>query len=160
MDLQSLIYQWQSAGIFDYLLPFLLVFAFVFGILQKTEILGKDNKSINILLAVVVGFLVLQLPDVPLFFRELFPRLGIGLAVLFSLMILVYLFVGTDQKKGWDIGLASTGAVIGLIVIFKAFDQYNFGFALPADQVVGWIVGAVLLIGIIIAIASSGPKTP
>ena len=41
-------------GLMDVLLPFLLVFAVVFGILIKSEILGK-HKGTNIVVSLVVA---------------------------------------------------------------------------------------------------------
>ena len=37
---------WADLGVFAYVLPFLMIFAVVFGILSKTEILGK-NKGVR-----------------------------------------------------------------------------------------------------------------
>jgi len=41
-------------GFFDYLLPFLIIFAMVFGILTRIEIF-KDNKAVNGIIALSVG---------------------------------------------------------------------------------------------------------
>lgn len=159
MDIQSILAQWQGVGIFEYLLPFLLIFCLVFGIMQKTKLLG-DEKGINVLVAIVVALLALQLDYVPLFFQEAFPRLGIGLAVLFCLMVLMYLFIDDSSKQGVNYGLLAIGAVIGIVILSQSFDQFGWSGSFGYDQYVGWIIGAVLLIGVIIAIASSGPKKP
>ena len=45
---------WESAGIFDFLLPFLLIFAVVFGILSTIQIFGK-HKGVNVIIAVTIG---------------------------------------------------------------------------------------------------------
>lgn len=158
MDIQSLLLQWQSIGVFDYLLPFLLIFALVFGIMQKTSLLGGE-KGIDVLVALVVALLALQFDFVPLFFREAFPRLGIGLAILFCIMVLLYLFVDSTSQKGINYGLMAVGLVISIVIISQSFQQFNWGgFGLAYDQYVGWIVGAVLVIGVIIAVSSSGPS--
>jgi hypothetical protein len=163
MDIRSILYQWQAEGIFDFVLPFLLIFAFTFGILEKTKILGDKNKGINVIIAVAVGFLILQTEVVPQFFRELFPQLGVALAIIFSLLILIYLFLDSDQSKrtGWDAGLAAVGAVIGFIIVMRAIGNTAFGsgFSFSWDQWIGYIVGAVLLVGVIIAVANSGDKS-
>lgn len=159
MDIRSIIYQWQAEGIFDFVLPLLLIFAFTFGILQKTQIFGDKSKGINVVIAVAVGFLILQSEIVPQFFRELFPQLGVALAIIFSLLILIYLFLDKDPKerKGWDIGLAVTGAVIGVIIVLRAIGNTAFGsgFSFSWDQWIGYIVGAVILVGVIIAVANA-----
>lgn len=166
MDLQTVIMQWQSSGIFDYVLPFLLIFAFVFGILQKTEILGDKAKSINVLISVAIGLIaVTQFDMVPRFFQALFPNLGIGLAILFCVMLLVYMFIDGDKTKGigfgWMIGLSVLGLIIAIVAVSDAFSTSGIGGGFGnfyMTDYIGWIVFAILIIGVIIAIASSGDK--
>ena len=168
MDLQTIIMQWQSAGVFDFVLPFLLIFAFVFGIMEKTKILGDKAKGINVLIAVAIGLIsVTQFDTVPRFFQALFPNLGIGLAILFSVMILVYMFLDDDKKEGatfgWMIGLSVLGLIIAFVAVSDAFSTSGIGGGFGNFYVtdyIGWIVFAILIIGVIIAIASSGDKTP
>ena len=45
----------ESYGFTDALLPFLLIFTIVFAVLQKTNILGKDKKNFNVILALVLA---------------------------------------------------------------------------------------------------------
>ena len=90
--------QWEQAGFFTYLLPFLLIFALVFGILTQIK-LFKDSKSINGIIALVVGLLALQFPMVPQFFSEIFPRLGIGLSIILVIMILLGLFLNSEKDN-------------------------------------------------------------
>ena len=72
---------WEQAGFFSYVLPFLLIFALVYGILTRTQIF-KDNRAVNGILALTVGLLALQFDFVPVFFSEIFPRLGVALALM------------------------------------------------------------------------------
>ena len=51
--------QWADAGVFAYLLPFLFIFAVVFGILNKTKVLG-ENKGVQATIALALGLLSLQ----------------------------------------------------------------------------------------------------
>jgi len=106
----NLLNYWEQLGLFSYMLPFLLIFALVFGILTQTN-LFKDNKTINGIIALAVGLMALQFPMVPRFFAEVFPRLGIGLAVILIILILVGMF--SDPSKKW---LMITFMVIGFII--------------------------------------------
>ena len=72
---------WADYGVFAYALPFLLIFAIVFGILSKTDILGK-NKGVQATIALAVGLLSLQFDYVTNFYATIFPYAGIGISIL------------------------------------------------------------------------------
>ena len=82
----------SQAGFFSYLLPFLLIFALVYGILTKLK-LFEATKAVNAIIALAVGLLALQFDFVPTFFSEIFPRVGIGLAIILVILILMGLFI-------------------------------------------------------------------
>lgn len=157
MDIGLILQTWASMGVFDYVLPFLLIFAFVFGILMKSELLGKENKGLNAVIAFALAALSLQLDFIPLIFREMFPRLGVGLAVLLCLLILVGLFIknsGNDSGKTWNIIFSVVGAVIFLVIVVQSLTMYSGwgGWGFFSGDIIGWIVGALLLIGVIVAV--------
>jgi len=150
----DLLNQWELLGVFDFALPFILIFAIIFGILNHSGILGK-NRMVHILIASVIGLLALRSGTVQAFFSEIFPQLGIGLAVLLSLIILVGLFVQDDAKKGWFFGFSALGFFIWIIVTYSAFADYTFGNFFYGDYI-GIIAFVLVGIGIIIAVAASG----
>jgi len=45
-------------GVFDIILPFILIFTIVFAVLQKTKILGEQSKNFNMVIALVMGMSV------------------------------------------------------------------------------------------------------
>ena len=144
---------------FDFLLPFLLVFAIVYGILSSTKFMG-ENKGVYLIVAFVIGVLSLRYQYFfSSFLSELFPRLGIGLAVILTVMILVGLFIAREETRYWGYGLAAIGVIIAIVVIYQSFVATGNGFigGLNSDFV-GFIILGVLLIGLIIAVAVSGSK--
>src|SRR3989344_1351569 len=60
LDFNSFVDWFATAGGFDVLLPFLLVFTIVFAILEKTNILGEDKKNFNVIIALVIGALLVS----------------------------------------------------------------------------------------------------
>ncbi len=42
--LGNMLFSWEQAGVFSYALPFLLIFAMLFAILEKTSLFGKNNQ--------------------------------------------------------------------------------------------------------------------
>ncbi|GBE19793.1 MAG TPA: hypothetical protein ENG87_03410 [Candidatus Pacearchaeota archaeon] len=150
---------WEQAGFFSYIMPFLLIFSLIFAILERIKIF-KDNKAINGIIAAVVGLMSLQVPMVSQFFAEIFPRLGIGLAILLVVLILVGLFI--DPEKG---GFTVTLFVIGLIILIAVLIQTagGLGWSSGSWWADNWqlIVGIMLVMGLVGIIVGSGtPGTP
>ncbi len=163
MDIGSVLTQWQTGGVFEFLLPFLLVFAVVFGILTTTHILGK-NRAIHVIIAFVIGLMAIGYSNtmgfsLGQFMQTLFPRLGVGISIIVAILILVGLFIPDDNIKYWMWGLSAIGFVIAIIIVAQTFDALSFFSFSSASDFVGWIVGGVLLIGLIIAVATSGSST-
>jgi len=89
----------KDFGFFDIVLPFLLIFAVTFAVLEKTEIFGKDKKNINSMIAFVMGLLFVTVPKVVSVVQEALPNIGVMLIVLMSFMILVGFFVSHKEGK-------------------------------------------------------------
>ncbi|MCX8158943.1 MAG: hypothetical protein N3D20_01480 [Candidatus Pacearchaeota archaeon] len=161
IDIGMLLQTWDKWGVFDFVLPFLLIFAIVFGILTSTELLGK-NKGVHVIIALVVSALALRLPFVSVFFTELFPRLGVGLAVIIALAILTGLFIQKDDR--WAIYVfMGIGAIIWIVALSGAFQESGLwgkwgSFGVTSEDLVALVIGAVLLIGVIIAVVMA--RTP
>jgi len=150
--------EWDTAGVFDFLLPALLLFAIIFAILTKTMILG-ENKGVNVLIGAVIALLAIRLEFVPRFFSEIFPRLGVGLAVLLAVLILVGLFVySADEpnKKAWNRILMAIGLVIVIVTLTKSFDALGWFYSYAGGDLAGWLIGIVLVTGLIVAVVSAG----
>lgn len=113
----NLLSQWEQLGVFSYVLPFLLLFSLIFGILTRTNIF-KENKGINATIALAVALMALQFNAVPIFFSDIFPKLGIGLSVILVGLILIGLF--TDSNMPWI--MFGVGAIVFLVIMGTSFE--------------------------------------
>ncbi len=145
---------WNEMGVFSYVIPFLLIFAVVFAILKKTEILGKGNDGILAIISAALGLLSLQYDFVSEFYAVIFPRFGIGLSLFLVLIIFIGFFIPVaDKDKGKG---AWIGFIIGIGTVIWAISSWDeWGMA---GGFGGWFsenIWALLVLGGVIAIIAS-----
>ncbi len=153
--------QWEEMGFFQYVLPFLLIFAVVFGVLQKLKVFGDSGKGINAIISVVVGLIAVNIEFVPRFFSEIFPQLGVGLAImLVAVILLEFFFSWTDNEKGKGTWMRfvymGIGAIIFLVILNNL--SYDFGWSGGYWWNEYWplIIGLAFLVGVIALVVGSG----
>ncbi len=162
--------QWNNIGVFSYVIPFLLIFAIVYALLEKTGLLSRTdsnnkpehNKPILAIISVAVALLALQFDMVSVFFAEIFPRFGIGLSIFLVLVILIGFFVGTGtgarhtfEDLGWIGWVTGIGVVIWALSSWDSWTSYG-GFG-------GWFadyIWSLLILGGVIALIfwAAGPR--
>ena len=152
--------KWAELGFFDYILPFLLIFALIYGILSSMK-LFRENRVIDAIIALAIGLLALQFPMVSIFFSELFPRTAIGLAILLVLLIVAGFFVDTS-KPGIMYTLLGVGVIIALVIFVstsEAVSPYT-GYGYWFFENWPLIALGVFVIVVIAAIVGVRTKTP
>ncbi len=155
----DLLNKWEQVGFFDYLLPFMLVFALVFGILVKTKIF-KDNKMVNGIIALAVALMSLQFGFVSQFFAEIFPRVGIGLIIILGLLITVGLFMDPESRIINYI-LLGVGVLVFYFVLVQSAGATGWTSGDWLSENWGNILAGVLVVIFVIAmINSQSPKPP
>lgn len=117
VTITEILAQWETLGIFGYFLPFLLIFAVVYAILDTTKLLG-ENKAIKVIISLAIGLLALQFEMVPVFFSSIFSKFAIGLAVFLVVLIMAGFFL--SDKKDWKKSMAWVGWVVGIGVVIWA----------------------------------------
>ncbi|MEE9525128.1 MAG: hypothetical protein V3V78_00795 [Candidatus Woesearchaeota archaeon] len=177
----------NKLGIYDVVLPFLLVFTIVFAILEKTKILGLEEiegkkytrKNLDAIVAFVTSFLVVASTKLVSVINE-----AIANTVLLLLLVVLFLLlIGTFFKEGEDVALEKRWRTFfmvmmftGIILIFlnalnwlKPFWDY-----LTDHFETQWVASLILLVFIILFIgfitrdskssggggSSSPPETP
>jgi hypothetical protein len=114
----------DQADIFYYVLPFLLIFALIYGILSKSEVIGK-NKGVNVIIALSLGLLSLVGNYFPDFIQKMGGKLAIGLSLVLAIMILLGLFMDAEHK--WITNLfVIVGIVAFVIVAYSSLADYSF----------------------------------
>jgi hypothetical protein len=156
--LGDLFAQWEAAGIFAYALPFLLIFALIYGLLMKLNIFATektDNRGINVIIALAVSFMALQFNMVSMFFAEIFPRLGVALSIILAILILGGLFMPTNKKNNWFmVALTIIVFIIIGVVVYNSLAVFGWsiggaGLSYFWNRYGSIVIFAIIIIGVI-----------
>lgn len=164
----------QAFGFQDFVLPFLLIFALTFAVLQKIALFkekGTADRKINGVLSAVIALLIVIPHVLRLYPPENDPILIMnsflpGSAVIFVSLFLALLLIGFLQPEPKFAPLAGLLAIIGIIIVgalvVKAmFPRLPFGnfLADPAIQALGIVIGVMVLVIWFVA-REERPKKP
>src|SRR3989344_4908772 len=127
-ELRNFVRSLDQFGVTDVLLPFLLVFVFIFAILQKTKILGEGKKNLSVAVAVIVGLLFVvphvtgKYPansDPVEIINNALPQVSIIIIAIVFLLILIgvfgqdFVFLGASMP-----GMIAVASMIIILIIF------------------------------------------
>jgi len=119
--LQNTVQLLKDFGFFQVILPLLLIFAVIYGILTVTKIFGDGDKaiSINAIVAFTSAFFVISSTEVVEMMNSLLPQASFLLVISVFLLMMFSLFMG-DPKKLFGDG-TKWWSKIPLIIIFIVF---------------------------------------
>ena len=154
-----------EVGIYDIVLPFLLVFTIVFAILEKTRILGIERmdgkeytkKNLDAMVAFVIAFLVIASTQLVAVINQVMANVVLLLILGVSFLLLVGVFFGDkeftlEQYPGW-IKFFMILMFIGVVLIFLhalnwlqyVFDLFLFWDATWAATILFLLIIAVFM---------------
>src|SRR3989344_8613711 len=155
----DLFYQLQGSGVYEYILPFLLIFSITFAIFEKTQILGTEKKNINIIVSLIIGLIFVTQFSLVATLNNFLPKVSLFIVVAVMALILFGIF-GADVAKGLKgLGLM-IAALISLFIIYWGLSP-SLGFELPYWVQYNWdviITLIVIIIVIALVVGGSGAK--
>jgi len=101
----------QGFGLFEFFLPFLLIFAIVFAILQKIKVLG-DKKAIHAIVSIAIGLLAVQNSFIIYLINNFLSNIALVLVIIIIFLVIIGLLAGEEvgAKLNWFvIGVALIG---------------------------------------------------
>ena len=107
----------RDFGVFDVILPFLLVFTVVYATLQKTEVLGKNKANLDSMVAFVIGLLVVAATKVVGVINEALPQIMVLVIVGLSFLLMLGIFA---KPEGSFFESLEGNFRIGLMIILSA----------------------------------------
>ena len=134
-------------GLYDVILPFLLVFAIVYGILEKVKFLGKESKNYNIIIAISFAFFTIAMYNVVTSINILLSNLSVIFIIVLGFALLIG-FTGFQFSKdsyitkGFKIFLLVVFAIL-LLESFKLTDSFKSALSLlfnPAALIIIFVI--------------------
>ncbi len=146
-------------GVYDVILPFVLVFTIIFAILEKTKILGVEKigdkevtkKNINSIVAVVVAFLVIASAQLVGIISEVMANVVLLLILGVCFLLLVGVFFADKQFSletfpGW-VKFFMVLMFIGVVAIFlNALDWLQYVFAIFVYWEADWAIAIIFVL--------------
>lgn len=153
INFEQVIVDLESAGVYQVVLPFILIFTLIFAVLQKVKLFGPNSKNINVVLAILIAFFTIRAAPVVQLINQFLPKVSAIVLVLMMLLLVLGIFGATaDGWTGWPFFLAVLAAVVG--VGWSVFSSIpGFGGGLPA-----WLrlsstdKGILILVGVLLII--------
>ncbi|RLG15919.1 hypothetical protein DRN69_02300 [Candidatus Pacearchaeota archaeon] len=119
-----------------FILPFALIVALVYAVLEKTKLLGEDKHQLNAIIAFVIGLLFTGFVYPTLVIQNMILFLTVALVILFVILLL-WGFIFGDKDKfemaswmkwilGVGVGIASVFAILWATGIHDKVIGYLF----------------------------------
>jgi hypothetical protein len=105
MDLAGVIEFLKSVGIFEYYLPFIIIFTILYGLLNKSKIFGETGggRGLNAIVSLAASAFILVYTPVGTtltqFFAELWGQVAAVLVSIVAIIMLAYVLLPIAGKK-------------------------------------------------------------
>ena len=165
-------------GIYDVVLPFLLIFGVVFAILEKTKVFGVEEiggrkytrKNVNAVVALVFAFFIVASAH----FVEMITTVSSYTVILLFFPILFMVLIGSFMKEGEGGYLTGGWKVFFMIIMFVGFvlillsaiktgsgeSWLSIAGGWTSGAKIGTGVGAIIMLIIIILLIAYTVKSP
>jgi len=156
----------RDIGAYDFFFPFLLVFAIIYGMLEKTAIFGAERRDINAIIAFVIAFIFGATSWTVQAVQHFIPYIGlIAVASVGFLMLAAMFWPDLDRLQNSKIRYVATG-LIGLVIILLIIFYLGLWDAIfdplrdpgTGDNIIAGVILTILLIGGILVIVGGSGK--
>ena len=168
----------QDLGVYDVILPFLLIFTIVFAILEIARVFGTEEidgskytkKNLNAMASFVISFLVIASSQLV----EIITTVSSQMVILLLLSIFFLILVGSFYKEGEGVFLEGGWKIlfmvlmfIGIVLIFlnaihvedgRSWWEYTWDFMIENWQ--GDAVASIILLLVVVGLMYFITKSP
>ncbi len=173
VDFRAVVENLISIGIYDVILPFILVYAIIFAILQKSKIFeggssdAKLARSVNAIVALVFGLFIVAAYNIVTIFQDLIVKTVLVVIFLLCLLIVLGFVFGDEYKNLFTekpaikyalaaiLFLVVFGILMFLLGVFEYLSNWWGGSTFDSDLIVTILV-IIGIIGVMVWITRGG----
>jgi hypothetical protein len=153
----------RDFGLFDVLLPFLLVFTVVFAVLQKTKVLGENKANLDSMVAFVIGLLFVAASKAVSVVNEALPQVIVLVVVGLGFLLMLGIFsnpkgtvfdnIGETARLiiGIFMAIAVVLIFLGVIKTDRGDSWLEFAWNYAITYWNGAVMGSIVLFIVVIA---------
>ncbi len=141
----------EELGLSGVILPFILIFTIIFGMLEKIKITGKgEKKNINAMIAFVIGFMFIASTQRVDSLWIMLQYVALFMIINFSILLLI----GTLTKE-WEVKSKGTiyiiTAIVLAVIVYYALDLSGY---IKGETIIGfitnpWLITTIILVAVI-----------
>ncbi|MBT3406094.1 hypothetical protein HN419_02900 [Candidatus Woesearchaeota archaeon] len=161
-------------GIYDVILPFLLVFTIVFAALEKTKVFGMEKmpdgneytkKNLNSMVAFVVAFLVIASSRIVAIINQSIAQVVVILIIMFCILMVLGFFAYSEKEEvvlsGTMKGFFVIVTVVSIVTIFfNAIGWLDPVLFYVMNNLTGNVIGSIILIAVVVGFMYYITKSP
>ena len=148
MAFADIIELWKAQGVFEFYLPFVLMFAIFYGLLSKSKIFGDEEKerrvrNINVVVSIVAALFIMVSPvgvSLTTFFGAFFTQTMVILTTMLAFMLIIFMFIphtSVDDFMKEPMKYAKYFIPLALVAVLAVF------FASGGPKIFGINIGSV-----------------
>ncbi|MCD4759986.1 hypothetical protein K8R33_03790, partial [archaeon] len=154
----SILYTLESSGLYEFFLPFLLIFVVLFAILEKTYIFGGGSSdgpktNINVVVSLIIAALLVVQTDLVMFMNMYLSRMAFFIVAGIMFMLVVAMFAGTkgnSKFEGFGIG---AGVILAIVALLWSLSSSTYGASFPYWFYLSEsVISALLLVGVLVLV--------
>lgn len=126
LDFTTFIQDLQDIGFYNYFLPFVLIFAITFALLENSKILG-EKKNVNVIISMVIGFILIAQQPIVEIINLFLQKSSLIIVVILVALLVIFLVSGSSKLKG-GVGAGIIILIILLSLVWALSPQMGLNF--------------------------------
>ncbi|MAG52749.1 MAG: hypothetical protein CMH62_02185 [Nanoarchaeota archaeon] len=148
IDFVGFISWFEGVGGFDIILPFLLIFAITYAVLDNVGLFGEKKRNINLIIAIILAFFLIVQRDVVVLLQGFLPRISMLVLTIIIFLLVIGAFGFGELGGAWK-SLSVIVAIVGVIWALGA----SVGWDVPAlDYFTEQDIAILLILGVFVLV--------